>query len=142
MRVSEILARKGNEVWTIGADSAILEALELMAEKGIGALVVAEDSVPIGIFSERDYARKVVLLGRSSRTSPVNDVMTSDPCCIPPERTAEECMALMTEKRIRHLPVVVERRLTGIISIGDVVKTVLADREFEIQQLESYISGG
>lgn len=142
MRVSEILARKGNEVWTIGADSTILEALELMAEKGIGALVVAEDSVPIGIFSERDYARKVVLLGRSSRTSPVNDVMTSDPCCIPPERTAEECMALMTEKRIRHLPVVVERRLTGIISIGDVVKTVLADREFEIQQLESYISGG
>lgn len=142
MRVSEILARKGNEVWTIGADSTILAALELMAEKGIGALVVAEDSVPIGIFSERDYARKVVLLGRSSRTSPVNDVMTSDPCCIPPERTAEECMALMTEKRIRHLPVVVERRLTGIISIGDVVKTVLADREFEIQQLESYISGG
>ena len=141
MKVSEILARKGGKVWTIGSGNTILEALELMAEKRIGALVVAEESVPIGIFSERDYARKVVLRGRSSRTSQVSEVMTSDPICSPPERTAEECMALMTEKRIRHLPVVVERRLTGIISIGDVVKTVLADREFAIRQLESYISG-
>lgn len=142
MKVSEILERKGNKVWTIGPDSTILDALELMAEKRIGALVVAEESVPIGIFSERDYARKVVLRGRSSRTSMVSEVMTSDPCCIPPERTADECMALMTEKRIRHLPVVEGKQLVGIISIGDVVKTVLADREFAIRQLESYISGG
>jgi CBS domain-containing protein len=142
MKVSEILQRKGSKVWTIAPVDTVLGALELMAEKRIGALVVTEESVPIGIFSERDYARKVVLRGRSSRTSQVAEVMTSDPCCIPPERTAEECMALMTEKRIRHLPVVVERQLVGIISIGDIVKTVLADREFAIQQLESYISGG
>ena len=142
MKVSEILQRKGSKVWTIGPDDTVLTALELMAEKRIGALVVAVDEVPVGIFSERDYARKVYLRGRSSDTSKVSEVMTSDPCCIPPERTADECMALMTEKRIRHLPVVVDRRLVGIISIGDVVKTVLADREFAIQQLESYISGG
>ena len=142
MKVSEILKRKGSEVWTVGPDDTILAALEVMADKKIGALVVTEDEVPIGIFSERDYARKVVLRGRASRTSQVREVMTANPCCIPPERTADECMALMTEKRIRHLPVVVDRRLVGIISIGDVVKTVLADREFAIRQLESYISGG
>jgi CBS domain-containing protein len=142
MKVSEILQRKGAKVWTIGPDDTVRAALEVMAEKHIGALVVTEDVVPIGIFSERDYARKVVLRGRASDTSRVGEVMTSDPCCIPPERTADECMALMTEKRIRHLPVVVDRQLAGIISIGDVVKTVLADREFAIQQLENYISGG
>ena len=142
MKVSEILERKGSKVWTIGPADSVLQALEVMAERRIGALVVVEEETPVGIFSERDYARKVVLRGRSSRDSQVREVMTSDPCCIPPERTAEECMALMTEKRIRHLPVVVDRRLVGIISIGDVVKTVLADREFAIRQLESYISGG
>ena len=141
MKVSEILERKGSKVWTIGLDDTVLAALELMAEKRIGALVVAVDEVPHGIFSERDYARKVYLRGRSSDATHVRDVMTSDPVCIPPERTADECMALMTERRIRHLPVVVDRRLVGIISIGDVVKTVLADREFAIQQLESYITG-
>ena len=141
MKVSEILQRKGNQVWTVSPEDTIRAALELMAEKSIGALVVVEEEVPTGIFSERDYARKVVLAGRASGTSRVREVMTPDPCCIPPERTAEECMALMTEKRIRHLPVVVDRRLVGIISIGDVVKSVLADREFAIQQLESYISG-
>ena len=142
MKVSEILQRKGSEVWTIRPDDMILEALELMAEKEIGALVVTESAKPIGIFSERDYARKVILLGRSSATSKVGEVMTADPCCISPERTAEECMALMTDKRIRHLPVVVGDQLTGMISIGDVVKAVIADREFAIRQLESYISGG
>ena len=141
MKVSEILRRKGSKVWTIGSGDTVLTALELMAEKRIGALVVAEEDVPIGVFSERDYARKVYLRGRSSDTSKVSEVMTSDPVCISPERTADECMALMTEKRIRHLPVVVDGKLAGIISIGDVVKTVLADREFAIQQLESYISG-
>ena len=142
MKVSEILQRKGSKVWTITPADSVLAALELMAEKRIGALVVVADDVPVGVFSERDYARKVYLRGRSSDTTKVSDVMTSDPVCIPPERTADECMALMTEKRIRHLPVVVDSRLVGIISIGDVVKTVLADREFAIQQLESYISGG
>ena len=142
MKVSEILQRKGSKVWTVAPDDTVLAALEVMAERRIGALVVAEDATPVGIFSERDYARKVVLRGRSSRDSQVRQVMTSDPCCVPPERTAEECMALMTEKRIRHLPVVVDKRLVGIISIGDIVKTVLADREFAIRQLESYISGG
>jgi CBS domain-containing protein len=142
MKVSDILQRKGSQVWTIGPSNMILEALELMADKGIGALVVTEGTKPIGIFSERDYARKVILLGRSSATSKVGEVMTADPCCISPDRTAEECMALMTDKRIRHLPVVVDRRLAGMISIGDVVKAVIADREFAIRQLESYISGG
>ena len=142
MKVSEILRRKGSKVWTILPGDSVLAALELMAEKRIGALVVVEEKTPIGVFSERDYARKVYLRGRSSDATKVDEVMTSDPCCVPPERTAEECMALMTEKRIRHLPVVVDGELAGIISIGDVVKTVLADREFAIQQLESYISGG
>ena len=116
MKVSEILKRKGREVWTIGPGDTILVALELMAEKEIGALVVAEDSLPIGIFSERDYARRVVLQDRSSRTAKVGEVMTADPCCITPERTADECMALMTDKRIRHLPVIEGRRLVGILS--------------------------
>ena len=142
MKVSEILQRKGSQVWTIGPSNMILEALELMADKSIGALVVTEGTKPIGIFSERDYARKVILLGRSSATSKVGEVMTADPCCISPNRTAEECMALMTDKRIRHLPVVVDQRLAGMISIGDVVKAVIAEREFAIRQLESYISGG
>ncbi len=142
MKVSEILQRKGSQVWTIGPKNMILEALELMADKSIGALVVTEGTKPIGIFSERDYARKVILVGRSSATSKVGEVMTADPCCISPDRTAEECMALMTDKRIRHLPVVVDQQLAGMISIGDVVKAVIADREFAIRQLESYISGG
>ncbi len=142
MKVSQILAQKGREVWTIEADATILAALQLMAEKKIGALVVTDSAHPVGIFSERDYARKVVLAGLSSSTALVGKVMTPDPVCINSERTADECMALMTEKRIRHLPVVEDGKLAGIISIGDVVKSVIADREFEIQQLENYISGG
>ncbi len=142
MKVSEILAHKGREVWTIDGDATILEALELMAAKEIGALVVTREARPVGIFSERDYARKVVLLGRSSATSLVKEVMTPDPVCIDAKRSADECMALMTDKRIRHLPVIEGGELAGIISIGDVVKSVIADREFEIQQLANYISSG
>ena len=142
MKVSEILARKGSNVWTIGPEATILSALELLAEKDVGALIVTEGSRPVGIFSERDYARKVALAGRSSASSSVREVMSSKLCCITSALTADECMALMTEKRFRHLPVVENRELIGIISIGDVVKSVIADREFEIQQLESYISGG
>ena len=142
MKVSEILDHKGRQVWTIEPDATILEALQLMAEKSIGALIVTEGTLPVGIISERDYARKVVLEGRSSSTSAVSEVMSRELCCITSRLTADECMALMTEKHFRHLPVVEDRQLVGIISIGDVVKSVIADREFEIQQLESYISGG
>lgn len=141
MKVSQILADKGSDTWSIGPEATVFEALELMAEKRIGALLVIEKDRLVGILSERDYARKVILLGRGSRKTPVRDIMSSDPCCIRPEQTVDDAMALMTDKRIRHLPVVSEEALAGIITIGDLVKAKIADQEFVIQQLENYITG-
>jgi len=139
MKISQILAEKGEETWSIGPDATVFEALELMAQKGIGALLVVDEDRLIGILSERDYARKVILLGRGSRKTSVRDIMSPDPCCIRPEQTIDDAMALMTEKRIRHLPVVEEGELAGIVTIGDVVKAKIATQEFVIQQLENYI---
>lgn len=138
--VKEILASKGNQVWSVSTEATVFEALELMADKRVGAVLVTDGDRPAGILSERDYARKVVLLGRDSRRTPVRDIMTADPVCIGPERTMKDCMALMTDRRFRHLPVLAGGKLVGLISIGDVVKAIMAEHEYLIQQLERYIS--
>jgi CBS domain-containing protein len=139
--VNQLLQNKGSQVWSIGPDALVIEALKLMAEKEVGALVVLEGNRVVGILSERDYARKVSLLGKSSRTTPVREIMTEKVVFIRPEQTVEDCMALMTNKRIRHLPVMDGDRLVGVISIGDVVKEVISQQEFIIAQLENYITG-
>jgi len=140
--VRKLLDQKDHDVWTVGPDDFIFSALQLMASKGIGAVVVAEDGKPIGIFSERDYARNVILKGKSSPKTPIREVMTTPIHCARPEQTVEECMALMTEKHIRHLPILEDEKLVGIISIGDLVKSVIADQKITIEQLEQYIRGG
>lgn len=140
--VRDLLRRKGNTVWTIGPDETVFDGLKLMAEKEIGALVVVEDHRVVGIVSERDYARKVILVGKTSRETAVRDVMTPKVCYVSPDRTSEECMAIMTEKAVRHLPVLEHGDLVGIVSIGDVVKSVISEQEFIIGQLETYITGG
>ena len=139
--VSQLLQTKGQEIWSIGPETLVIEALKLMAEKGIGALVVLEAGQVVGIVSERDYARKVSLQGKSSRTTSVREIMTEKVVFVRPEQTVADCMALMTNKRIRHLPVMENDRLIGVISIGDVVKAVISEQEFMIEQLESYITG-
>lgn len=139
--VRQILARKP-EVYSVGPSTTVLAALQLMAEKNVGALVVLEQESLAGIFSERDYARKVILQGKSSRETRVDEIMTAKVVCVEPERTAGECMALMTDKRVRHLPVVEAGRVTGVISIGDVVRAVVEEQRFTIQQLEQYITSG
>ena len=139
--VRDLLQKKGDAVFSVAPGDSVRTAIEQMAERGVGALLVMEGERLAGIVSERDYARQVILKGRSSHDTPVSDIMSSRVVCVHPERTIEECMALMTERRIRHLPVVAEDRVTGVISIGDVVSAVIAERDFQIQQLESYISG-
>jgi len=139
--VGQLLQNKGRQVWSIGPEAMVYEALKLMAEKGVGALVVLEADQVVGIISERDYARKVSLQGKSDRTTPVREIMTSKVVYIRPEQSVEECMALMTDKHIRHLPVLEAGRLVGVISIGDVVKAVISEQEFMIAQLENYIIG-
>jgi CBS domain-containing protein len=140
--VKHILEAKGSEVHTIGPDDSVLDALEKMAEKEVGALVVTEAGGQIvGLLSERDYARKVVLLGRVSKETSSRDIMTVEVVCVSPEQSVDTCMGLMTQKHIRHLPVVVDDRLAGLISIGDVVKAVIEEHKFAIEQLEHYIMG-
>lgn len=139
--VNQILAAKGNRVWSIEADQQVYEALELLAEKDIGALLVYKDKKVAGIISERDYARRVVLKGKSAETTPVSEIMTSEVLCVNPNQSIEECMALMTAKKIRHLPVVEDEKILGIISIGDVVNAVISEKQFVITQLEKYIKG-
>ncbi len=139
--IRHILQHKGNDVWTTTPHTVVYEALSLMAEKNIGALLVLDQDDLVGIFSERDYARKVVLKGKSSRDIRVSEIMTDKVVYIRPDQTSEESLALMTNKKVRHLPVLEDRRLVGLISIGDVVKAVISDREFTIAQLENYITG-
>jgi CBS domain-containing protein len=138
--VKQILDAKGREVWTIQPEASVFEAIQLMAEKKVGALVVVDGDKPVGIISERDYARKVILKGKSSHETPIRDIMTTDVVCTRLDQTVEECMALVTEKRIRHLPVLDGEQLVGIISIGDLVKTIIAEQQFMIEQLEHYIT--
>ena len=137
--LKQLFAAKGNQVYSIGPNAKVIEALQLMAQKDIGALVVMEGGRLVGMLSERDYARKVILHGRSSEDVPVRDIMTADVITIGPEKTVEECMALVTQRRIRHLPVCEGDKLIGLVSIGDLVKEVIADQELTIKQLESYI---
>jgi CBS domain-containing protein len=138
--VKHILEGKGNQVWSVTPDTKVYDALQLMADKNIGALLVIENGKLEGIFSERDYARKVALEGKSSRQLPVKDIMSSKVLFVNPGRNAEECMALMIKKKIRHLPVYENDELQGLISIGDVVKAVLDDKKYMIDQLEQYIT--
>jgi CBS domain-containing protein len=137
--VRQLLQAKGRSVHTIAPGARVFDALKLMAEKDVGALIVTEGDRLAGIISERDYARKVILLGKSSQDIPVRDIMTGKVITVGPDQTVEECMAIMTDKRIRHLPVTEGERLVGVLSIGDLVKEVIAEQEQTIRQLESYI---
>jgi CBS domain-containing protein len=137
--LKQLLEAKGSQVHSIRPEAKLLEALQLMAQKDIGALVVHDGKRIVGILSERDYARKVILHGKSSHDVPVREIMTADVVTVDPTRTVEECMSLMTQRRIRHLPVCDEEKLVGLVSIGDLVKEVIAEQEQTIKQLESYI---
>lgn len=139
--LQRVLDAKGSEVFSIGPDASVFDALEEMAKRDVGALVVMEDGQVVGIFSERDYARKIILAGKSSRETPVRDIMTDRVIYARPELTLEQCLALMTDKRIRHLPVLRGDDLIGVVSIGDLVKGIIDDQRFLISQLESYVSG-
>jgi CBS domain-containing protein len=140
--VRDLLEAKGREVWSVSPDATVYEALSLMAEKGVGAVVVLEAGQLVGVLSERDYARQVVLKGKTSKDTAVRAIMTTRVVYVHPEQTIEECMALMTNKRIRHLPVLAAGELIGVVSIGDVVKAVISEKEFIIEQLETYITRG
>lgn len=140
--VRQILQSKGGKIWSISPQSTVFEALVLMEEKDVGAVLVVENEKLVGIFSERDYARKVVLKGRSSKDTKVSELMSSDVLYVHPNQTIDECMALMTNKHFRHLPVLDNDKLVGIITIGDAVKAVIADQEVMINSLENYIRGG
>ena len=139
--VKQVLGGKGAAVHSIGPEAPVFEALQRMAAEDVGALVVIDHGELVGILSERDYARKVILLGKASKEIPVRDIMSSRVVCVSPERPMEACMALMTENRVRHLPVLEHDRLVGVISIGDVVKAIIEDQQFAIEQLEHYIKG-
>jgi CBS domain-containing protein len=139
--IKQLLQNKGSHVEIIDTEASVFEALALMAEKGIGSLVVVEDGRPVGLFSERDYARNIILKGRTSKETRVADAMSSPVVVASPEQSIEECMAVMTEKRVRHLPVMHNDQLVGIISIGDLVKAIIENQQFMIEQLVSYING-
>lgn len=138
--VRDILEAKGRTVWSVDPGSSVFDALSLMAEKEIGALVVLDGGRVAGIISERDYARKVILHGRASPTTRVEEIMTNHVAYTHLDQSIEECMAIVTDKRIRHLPVLQDGKLIGIISIGDLVKAIIADQKFIIEQLERYIT--
>jgi CBS domain-containing protein len=141
-KVAQILRSKADPtVHTVVPTSSVFDALKLMAEKNIGALLIMEGETIVGMLSERDYARKIVLMGRSSKETPVRDVMTCPVMYVGPQQSTEECMALMTEKRLRHLPVLDGGKLIGLISIGDLVKDIISEQNFVIEQLQCYISG-
>jgi CBS domain-containing protein len=139
--VSSILLYKGHDVWSVSPDESVLQAIRLMADKGIGALVVIAGETLVGIISERDYARKVVLQGKSSKDTPVRDIMTSPVVSVSPNHTVDECMRIVTTKRIRHLPVVQSEKVVGVVSIGDLVRRVISTQGETIQYLQEYIVG-
>ena len=141
MTVKHLLEQKGRHVWTIDPDATVLEAVAKMAEKDVGSLVVMDGEKLVGIITERHYSRNVILKGKASPSTPVRDIMERDVINVRPEQSVELCMALMTEKRVRHLPVVEDTQVTGIISIGDLLKFIISKKEFAIDQLERYIQG-
>ena len=148
--VKGLLEAKGYDIWAVAPDDSVYDALKLMADKNVGAVLVIDAgeapadsaSALVGILSERDYARRVILKGKPPEDTPVWEIMVEKVLCVRPDQTVEECMALMTDKRVRHLPVVEGDRLIGVISIGDVVKAIVSEHEFMIEQLENYITGG
>ena len=141
IHISEILSQKGGIVWSVPPDATVLEAIQMMADKNVGALLVTKDNNLVGIISERDYTRKVVLKGRSSKDTPVREIISGKIISVSPDHSVEECMRLMTEHRIRHLPVVQGTRILGVISIGDLVNSIISHQTSAIQQLETYITG-
>lgn len=139
--IRQVLEKKGSEVATIAPDETVFRALEIMAERDIGALVVATDGAPVGLLTERDYARQVILKGRRSRDTPIRDVMVENFQAVTPNDTVDACMLLMTDKHLRHLPVLENGRLVGLVSIGDLVKSVIDQQQSTIEQLVGYVSG-
>lgn len=140
-KIKDILRHKTADVWTIGPDDTVYRALEVMAEKNVGALPVIDAERLIGIFSERDYARKCILTGRHSEETPVRDLMSSPVVTIDPDFSIDECLAMMTDRQFRHLPVVIDGRLVGMVSIGDIGKWIISEQRSEIRDLEGYIRG-
>ncbi len=139
--VRELLRIKGQETWSVTPDTPVYDALKLMAEKNVGALLVLDGDKLAGILSERDYARKVILKGKASKNTPAREIMSENVVCVTPKQSVAECMALMTDKHFRHLPVIEDGKLVGVISIGDVVKAIISEQKFVIEQLEHYIAG-
>ena len=138
--VNEILAKKGNDIWSVAPTDTVFDSLKLMADKQIGALLVMDGEKLAGIVTERDYARKVALEGRSSRESKVQDIMSENVLCVTPDKSVQDCMAMMSDKRARHLPVVEGHKVIGIVSIGDLVKSIINEQQHEIESLQYYIN--
>jgi CBS domain-containing protein len=139
--VGGILASKGSAVWSIAPNAIVFDAIQLMAEKNVGALPVVEDGKLVGIISERDYTRKVILKGKSSKETPIKDIMTQELLTVRPSDSISECMHLMTDKRVRHLPVIEEDKMVGLVSIGDLVRRIISAQTATIDNLEKYITG-
>ena len=139
--IAQLLNAKGKQIWSVEPKATIFEALEIMSEKEIGALLVMEDEKLTGIFSERDYARKVILKGKSSKETPVGELMTKKVFYIDSQKTINDCMVMMTAKRIRHVPVIEDNQVMGIVTIGDVVNQIISEQEVTINHLENYITG-
>jgi CBS domain-containing protein len=140
--ISDILKYKGNQVWSIAPNAMVFEAIQLMAEKNVGALLVMQDGQLVGIISERDYTRKVILKGKASKETAVSEILSGKVVCVASAQTVDECLRLMTERHIRHLPVVEHGQVLGIVSIGDLVNWIISAQSHTIQQLQSYITGG
>ena len=140
-RIQTLLKKKGYDVWRIAPDASVYDAIHLMAEKGVGALIVMDGQKLVGVISERDYARKIILEGRSSENTKISEIMSAEVITVAPDNRIEECMAIMTERRIRHLPVLDGDELLGVISLGDLVKYIIAEQQFVIEQMERYIAG-
>jgi len=139
--ISELIQSKGGSVWTVSPETMVFDAIQMMSDKNIGALIVVEGGKMVGMMSERDYTRKIVLKGKSSKSTPVREILSEKVVSVTPETTVQECLRLMTQSRIRHLPVLKEEELQGIISIGDLVNWVIQAQSTTIQQLETYITG-
>jgi len=140
--IKELLKKKSGDIWSISPQASVYQALELMAQKEVGALLVMENDKLVGIFSERDYARKIILKGKASKETAVGELMTKNVYYVTPDNTLEEAMALMTSKQIRHLPIMNQGKLSGIVTLGDVVKKIISEQKLTIDELENYVTGG